>query len=132
MSIADVIAPNFLVSGESRPVWTTIAGFAAPPLSTNIKWHRLGNVVHCQFFATPLNVAGAGASATVTLPVPRTTPFTGNTGLNGSGIILGSNPMNSGALYFLETLGGTTATLTTLSAADPAATLLGSFAYRLG
>lgn len=132
MSVADVIAPNFLVSGEFRPVWTTIAGFAAPPLNTNIKWHRLGNVVFCQFHANPLDVAGAGASATITLPVPRSTPFVSTTALSGTGIILGSNPMNSGALYFLETMAGTTATLTTLSAADPAATLMGSFAYRLG
>lgn len=131
MSVADVLTLNSLLSGEYVPTWTTITGFAAAPGGMNVKWHRLGQTVFCYFTGGPVNITATPSSATISLPIVPGAPFPGADELYGTGLSVGVVAANTGPLYFTETVSGNSATLTNLGATDAAATLIGSFAYRL-
>ena len=129
MSIADVLVPNALVSGTYAPTWATTAGFTTPPTVVNINWQRLGNIVHCSFIAVDAGVSGVGVdTATVTLPVPRSAPFTGlPQECNGAAALYGASVGGGG--YFTPTAGQQTATVNTQSGSPGIATLSGFFTY---
>jgi hypothetical protein len=125
---------NTITSAVSTPTWATLAGWTVPATVLNMTWQRVGNVVSCWgVFSTPSAAIGAN-TATITLPVARTSgTFTGavaeclgvvsfqkNSGGNDPGAIAG-------------TVGSsTTATLTVTGSAPASAGVVRvSFAYLL-
>lgn len=117
-------------SGVFVPTWTNLTAWNTAP-TVNIMWSRIGDIVHCSLLATGIAGTGGTASATFTLPIPRSTNFTTPLQCSGTAGTV-DLPFNTQSGFVLGTLGSaTTGTVTIYATAATSMGVRSVFMYRL-
>lgn len=120
--------------GSFTPVWSGVSGFSTPPQAT-ILWQRVGNIVQCSITGFCGLTGGVPATATLTLPVPKTAAFPAFPGADlvaGGAITLGA-PAPGQIINIRPVTGSTTQMQITSGVVNMTAVALaalyGTFAY---